>query len=244
MNYLTKQIVIEVASTLRIEQKDRSFDAVRRRVLGRLAGLGIGPTCHRCLGSGHYSRNRWGSTQCYGCKGRGVTSPTSQSGWQVTLGEARVVAEDGRLDTYLDVLRGRAARKTASAAVLDAWKSTGISTRYSWSRAASEEGEDRRISRINFVMSHAEDDVSALLRSKEEADIAAIPAAVKTAIAIIQAAALLIDTDLRPSTLRAHVREGVVFIPCEGDVVAVVREGELDVQSVEDARAAWRKIVA
>lgn len=239
MNYLTKQLVVEVASTLRIESKDRSFDAIRRRVVGRLCGLGIGPTCHRCLGSGHYSRNRWGSTQCYGCKGKGVTSPTSLSGWEVALGEARAVAEDGRLDTYLDVLRGRAARKAASRKVFAAWHATEISTRYSWSRAASEDGEDRRISCVNYVMSRAYDDVSVLLRSKEEADIAAIPAAVETAVTIIQAAALLIDTDLRPSTLRAHVREGVVFIPCGGDTIAIVRDGELDVQPVEDARVAW-----
>lgn len=69
-----------------------------------LWALGIRSWCGRCLGSGHYSRNSFGDTRCYDCKGRKERAAELT---RKTLDAARVKVEAGELETLREQGRDR-----------------------------------------------------------------------------------------------------------------------------------------
>jgi len=102
-----------------------------RRVNSCLAALGCVRSCPRCWGSGHFSRNSYGSNTCYTCNGRGkvVVKITAK----VIADAAKRVAA-GELDAWRAANRANAAAKRAIApimAVVDhEWKTGAVHTAY------------------------------------------------------------------------------------------------------------------
>lgn len=104
----------------------------QRRVNACLAALGCVRSCPRCWGSGHFSRNSFGSTTCYTCNGRGqvVVKITRK----VIADAAKRVAA-GELDAWRAANRARAAAKRALAPLLaafdDVHKGNAVGREYS-----------------------------------------------------------------------------------------------------------------
>lgn len=81
----------------------KTADAVR----SCMYALGLREICSRCLGSGHYSRNSFGSTVCYKCNGRKAFAAKLT---RKVLDAARAKVEAGDLA----VARARAAERSAA----------------------------------------------------------------------------------------------------------------------------------
>lgn len=83
-----------------------------------LWALGLREACTRCLGSGHYSRNSFGSTTCYRCNGRRESAAKLT---RPVLEQARAKVAAGELDAAR--ARGKArteARKMVARKISDA----------------------------------------------------------------------------------------------------------------------------
>lgn len=159
----------EIAETLQLNDE--------KYLLSRAAGLGICKTCTRCGGSGRYSYNQIDGSRCYGCNGHGQQLPKNRADWEALRDAAERAASDGSLDEYIERMRRVARGKRVKNRVMAAWKDTGISDLYRWTRAADakkaiEEGEEisdedaehLRLSRINRRMSEAYDRTSDAVR--------------------------------------------------------------------------------
>jgi hypothetical protein len=100
-----------------------------RRVNSCLAALGCVRSCPRCYGSGHFSRNSYGSTTCYTCDGRGqvVVKITAK-----VVAEAAKVVAAGELDGWRAANRANAAAKRAIAPIMavvdEEWKNGAVHT--------------------------------------------------------------------------------------------------------------------
>lgn len=182
----------------------------------RLVGLKIAPVCGRCGGSGRYSFNQMDGDRCYGCNGKGHVKPTEGQ-----LGDMLVAAEecatDGRLAAYLDFLEALRVSKNATDKIMAAWKATGISEAYDWTRVCHpphsprDDGyvnpkfcqRDADISEINSKMCAAYTRVSKAsdkLNSRSEtyrADVLALAGIVAEALAAIEAAKAEFDEYMR-----------------------------------------------
>jgi hypothetical protein len=86
----------------------KTADAVRNV----LWSLGLREPCSRCLGSGHYSRNSFGSTVCYKCLGRKTFAAKLT---RKVLDAARAKVEAGELDALRKQAQARAAARKAVA---------------------------------------------------------------------------------------------------------------------------------
>ncbi len=126
------------------------LNTTEANAIRRAAGLRILPACGRCGGCGHYSYNQINGTTCFGCGGSGQVAP--KAGQQAdVLTEAKAAVADGRLTVYLEDLAISKRTKNAAKVVMDAWKATGISAQYNWTKAVVA-GRDRDISTINKRM--------------------------------------------------------------------------------------------
>jgi hypothetical protein len=159
-------------------QKRETAEILRtteKNLPARMVGLGIGPTCGRCAGSGNYSFNQTDGTRCYGCQGNRVIAPKKATEWQAAIQQAQAAVADGRLDGYLTYLDARKVAKRAGDTVMAAWTASGVSARYDW-RKACERGPDglplypehRRLSDANKLM-HDEYDRVAKMASALQA---------------------------------------------------------------------------
>ena len=92
------------------------------KVDSRIVGMGLGETCSRCGGSGHYSFNPIDGTRCFKCAGKGNLVPTSKKGLAEVLKNAQAAVESGALDTYLAKLRETAIAAKAENTVMAAWE--------------------------------------------------------------------------------------------------------------------------
>lgn len=136
---------LEAAEILKIPNQG-DFGVLESKLKSRMAGMRLGETCSRCHGSGHFSRNSFGSTTCYKCSGACVTYPTTSKGWSLVLAAVRAAVESGELESYLKVLRGRQVSKTALGTVMKAWEALGL--KYDWMGAV----EAKRILRSSGVL--------------------------------------------------------------------------------------------
>jgi hypothetical protein len=89
-------------------------------IQARLVKLGLGKTCGRCGGSGHYSYNQISGTTCFGCGGRGeVVRKLTQP----LLTRAKAAVAEGKLDALLEI---QAQIKAFTSRRFDmGWDSTG-----------------------------------------------------------------------------------------------------------------------
>lgn len=258
--------VSKIAQVLLLSQEGGEAQ-VLRRVKARIAGLRIGRTCGRCAGSGHYSRNYYGSTTCYACNGRTVLAPRTSAQWRSALVTASTMAQDGTLDRYLQELRGRKLRRVAMDRAMAAWTATGVSDRYQWSkvvqdRKAMEAGEatpaqveNVRVSALNDVCCRAYGAVSTLAHGydthggtddrPEAVRMAHLPLALERCEALAQAVSVLLDQDttvLRDNPSTHTLRDGngswAVFIP-NGESTLVVRGQDVQSLPVDVARQEW-----
>lgn len=127
------------------------------RLLSRIVGLEHGEACSRCWGSGHYSFCPGYGTRCFKCGGAGSYAP------KLTAKLFAALTEDvaaGKLDEYLANLTAKTlakkAAKTATDRVMAAWKGSGVSEAYDWTKASGRDMNpvDEAISHeINLPMS-------------------------------------------------------------------------------------------
>lgn len=101
------------------------------RVNSCLAALGYVRSCPRCGGTGHHSRNSFGSTTCYTCDGR-CKVVVKITAAVIEAAAKRVAA--GELDAWRAANRARAAAKRAIAPVMAAvnheWKTGAVHEAY------------------------------------------------------------------------------------------------------------------
>lgn len=150
-----KDDILQFAKLPQVDLRDAA--KAEKRVQLRLIKMGLGASCPRCGGSGHYSFNLARGTVCFQCNGLGSVS---QKLTPALYAQAEQAVREGKLATYLENLRLERLAKNAVTRVMDAWKATGISSMYDWQRAASDQregvaSEHARISRINAEMSAA-----------------------------------------------------------------------------------------
>ena len=115
--FATENPFTAYATALGCENIRDERDAAKR-VNSCLAALGCVRDCPRCGGSGHFSRNSYGSTTCYTCDGRGrvVVKITAK---EVAEAAKRVAA--GALDGWRAANRARAEAKRAILPACDAF---------------------------------------------------------------------------------------------------------------------------
>lgn len=152
----------QFAKLLQVDIRDAA--KAEKRVQLRLIKMGLGVSCPRCGGGGHYSFNLVRGTVCFQCNGLGSVS---QKLTPALYAQAEQAVREGKLEAYLESLRLEQRAKNATGRVMDAWRATGIGSLYSWQQAASDAisgapSEHRRIADINAKMSAAYDRVVAL----------------------------------------------------------------------------------
>lgn len=154
---------------------DTLLRAAPGKGLIRACLMGLTPRCNRCGGSGHYSFNQVDGTRCYGCNGAGYQKPTTRQMPEV-LKAAKEAAVNGALDAYLDRLTQVRRAKQGRGLAMSAWIATGISSTYSWEKAAHhmknpqpETQQDFDLSEINKKMARAYESVARLKGAPEEA---------------------------------------------------------------------------
>ena len=115
--FATENPFTAYATALGCENIRDERDAAKR-VNSCLAALGCVRDCPRCGGSGHFSRNSYGSTTCYTCDGRGrvVVKITAK-----VVAEAAKRVAAGELDGWRAANRARAAAKRALAPMIAAF---------------------------------------------------------------------------------------------------------------------------
>lgn len=143
----------------------KTLKTTEANVEKRIYAMKLGSKCHRCGGFGHYSFNGSHSI-CYRCNGKGQEIITSKD-HPAILEAAKTAVENGDLDKYLAYRQAYAVSKNAKATVMGAWKKTGISAEYDWTKAAEfhrnpndETAYHRMIADINKKMANAYDMVS------------------------------------------------------------------------------------
>jgi len=99
----------------------KELQTTEKNALIRAARLKLTPTCGRCGGSGHYSFNQIDGSRCYGCGGAGVVAPKGAKQEAETLEAAKEVAANGKLASYLEMLRAQKASKNAWDVAMKEW---------------------------------------------------------------------------------------------------------------------------
>ena len=119
-----------------LEVPEKATDEKRLSLLQlRIAKLGLGQTCSRCNGSGHYSFNLVHGTVCFKCYGSGFNFITKAGFNNKLYNSLESLVLSGKLEQYFERQKELGKARNASQLLTKfqkAWTDSGIPGAYNW----------------------------------------------------------------------------------------------------------------